>query len=175
MSPAPQKPSAPAPMIRLNKLVRASRERVWAAWTDPDQFCQWWAPGPTEICRVVHIDLRVGGAFRFEMESKGKPMGSYGTYTRVEAPSVLAFTWTWEQMPEFGGDSLVTIELIETENPYEDGPATEVVFTHEKLRTAAERSEHTTGWWNTLRALGYHVRGIDPREAMYGGSESAKA
>ena len=56
---------------------------------------------------------------------------------------------------------------------YGDGPATEIVLTHEGLNTPVERSEHTGGWWGCLKALGYFVRGIDPREAMYG--QPAKA
>lgn len=155
--------------IRLNKLVRAPRQRVFEAWTQPEQIAAWFAPEPDTVCRDVTLEPEVGGAFRFAMESpKGLHVGG-GTITAFDPPNKLAYSWSWEGMPDFGHDSHVTIELFEAENPYDDGrPATEVVLTHERLATASERSEHTGGWWASLRALGFYVRGVDPREAMFG-------
>ncbi|MEM1208071.1 MAG: SRPBCC domain-containing protein [Planctomycetota bacterium] len=161
-------PPAPANAIRLNKLVRAPRERVYQLWTDPVAFPKWFAPGPNTACRDVTMDVRVGGAFRFAMNDGSKDHVGIGAYTVVDPPNTLAFTWSWEGMPDFDGDSLVTIRFFDAANPHDDGPGTEVVLTHERLDSAVERSEHTGGWWDTLRALGYFARGVDPREAMYG-------
>ncbi|MEM9913965.1 MAG: hypothetical protein AAF911_03280 [Planctomycetota bacterium] len=47
------------------------------------------------------------------------------------------------------------------------------LFYNDIRRNAAERGEHSGGWWSCLRALGYHVRGVDAREAMYGQSAEA--
>ncbi|MEM1097591.1 MAG: SRPBCC domain-containing protein [Planctomycetota bacterium] len=153
--------------IRLHKLVRASRERVFEAWTTPEQMCEWFAPEPDIVCKDVSIEPKVGGAFRFTMQSPNATHTGGGTITAFDRPTKLAYTWSWEGMPDFGADSLVTIELFEAQNPYDpEQPATEVVLTHAKLNSAAERSEHTGGWWGTLRALGFYVRGVDPREAM---------
>ncbi|MEM8782252.1 MAG: SRPBCC domain-containing protein [Planctomycetota bacterium] len=160
--------------IRLNKLVRASRERVFEAWTNPDQLAVWFAPDADTTCNDVTIEPRVGGTFRFCMtSSNGKHTGG-GKFTVFDPPNVLAYTWSWEEQPDFGADSLVTIELHEAENPYDEGqPATEVILTHERLKTAVERSEHTGGWWGALRGLGFYVRGVDPKTAMSGASSVA--
>ncbi|MEM1445134.1 MAG: SRPBCC domain-containing protein [Planctomycetota bacterium] len=157
----------PGTTVRLHKLVRASRERVFEAWTTPEQMCVWFAPEPDIVCTDVTMEPRVGGAFRFTMQSPKASHTGGGTITAFDRPNKLAYTWSWEGMPDFGANSQVTIELFEAENPYDpEQLATEVVLTHERLPSAAERSEHTGGWWGTLRALGYYVRGIDPREAM---------
>jgi uncharacterized protein YndB with AHSA1/START domain len=159
----------PLPSIRLHKLVRASKPRVYEALTRAEEFPRWFAPGPNEHCGEVIVEPWVGGRFRFEMAGgDGQTHIGVGTFTEVVENEKLSYTWTWENNPDFGGDSQVTFELLDAENPYDDGPATEVILTHDKLPSAAERSEHTGGWWNTLRALGYHVRGVDPRQAMYG-------
>jgi glutathione S-transferase len=159
----------PDPMIRLTKLIRAPREKVFDAWLDPDAFRRWWAPGPTEDLTELVIEPKVGGALRIVMGNNDQQHIGVGTYTVIDRPDTLAFRWTWETMPDFGADSLVTLRFLDAPNPYDDGqPATELILTHENLPTAAERSEHTGGWWNTLRALGYWARGTDPREAMYG-------
>lgn len=166
-------PPAPANAIRLNKLVRASRERVFQLWTDPAEFPKWFAPGPQTACEVTALDARVGGAFRFSMNDGSNDNVGVGEYTVVDPPHALAFTWSWENAPDFGANSLVTLHFFDAPSPYDDGPATEVVLTHERLDSAVERSEHTGGWWNTLRALGYHARGVDPREAMYGSAAAS--
>jgi uncharacterized protein YndB with AHSA1/START domain len=170
----------PAPMIRLNKLVQAPAQRVYDAWLDPAQMKRWWLPDTSAAACDVQIDPRVGGAFRINMGTAEKPFVAVGKYTVMDPPRRLAFTWSWEQTPGFADDSLVTIEFYEIDNPRHpphgedqgDGTshssprATEIVFTHERLNTALSRSDHTGGWWSALVALGYHVRGIDPREAM---------
>jgi uncharacterized protein YndB with AHSA1/START domain len=54
--------------VRVNHVFDAPREVVFAAWTDPDQVAQWWAPAGFEIPRdSVVIEPRVGGRFHLTM------------------------------------------------------------------------------------------------------------
>ncbi|MBB6430106.1 SRPBCC family protein [Algisphaera agarilytica] len=163
-------PTQPSAMIRLHKHVQASPARVFEALTTAEQYTHWFAPDPNVTCGEVLIEPRVGGRFRFEMVTPdGSKHVGVGTFTEVIENQKISYTWSWESQPDFGANSQVTWELFETENHYAPGePATEIVLTHDKLHTSAERSEHTGGWWQCLRALGYHVRGVDPREAIYG-------
>lgn len=86
------------------------------------------------------------------IDPEGNPHVGSGKFTQVIENQKISYTWSWQDMPDFGANSLVTFELFDAENPYDkDQPATEIVLTHEKLNTAAERSEHTGGWWNCLR------------------------
>jgi uncharacterized protein YndB with AHSA1/START domain len=51
----------------LERNIKASPERVFDAFTDPDQLRQWWWPkGFT--CPAAEVDLRVGGMYRLAME-----------------------------------------------------------------------------------------------------------
>lgn len=44
----------------------ASRARVFAAWTDPEQLARWW--GPNGFTNTFHeCDVRPGGAWRYVM------------------------------------------------------------------------------------------------------------
>jgi uncharacterized protein YndB with AHSA1/START domain len=50
----------------LVRVLDAPRDAVYAAWTDPAAFCQWF--GPAGFTCVVHeMDVRVGGRARFDM------------------------------------------------------------------------------------------------------------
>jgi len=54
--------------IVLVRVLDAPREAVFAAWTDPDDFCQWFGPeGFT--CTIREMDVRPGGRARFDMAS----------------------------------------------------------------------------------------------------------
>ncbi len=49
--------------LEVARVIRAPRERVWRAWTDPRRFERWWVPAPAR-CRVEAMELVPGGAFR---------------------------------------------------------------------------------------------------------------
>jgi uncharacterized protein YndB with AHSA1/START domain len=51
----------------LERSIKASPERVFDAFTDPDQLKQWWWPNGFS-CPAAEVDLRVGGTYRIAME-----------------------------------------------------------------------------------------------------------
>lgn len=54
----------------VSRLLRAPRERVWTAFTDPAQLGQWWGPKGFEI--VVHrAAMEPGGVFLYSMDPPG--------------------------------------------------------------------------------------------------------
>src|SRR6476646_6427211 len=54
--------------IVLVRVLDATREAVFTAWTDADAFCQWFGPeGFT--CTVREMDVRPGGRACFDMTS----------------------------------------------------------------------------------------------------------
>ena len=55
-------------VLVISREFAAPIERVWKCWTDPSQFCQWFAPRPY-TCPDCRIDLRPGGEMYLEMES----------------------------------------------------------------------------------------------------------
>jgi uncharacterized protein YndB with AHSA1/START domain len=56
--------------LRIDRVIRAPRTRVWKAWTDPLDLASWWLPAPTH-CRVEHLDVVPGGAFVTSMSDDG--------------------------------------------------------------------------------------------------------
>lgn len=54
--------------VVLVRVLDATRDAVFAAWTDAAAFCQWFGPdGYT--CTVHEMDVRPGGRARFDMTS----------------------------------------------------------------------------------------------------------
>jgi uncharacterized protein YndB with AHSA1/START domain len=54
--------------IVLVRVLDAARDAVFAAWTDPDAFCQWFGPDGF-TCTVREMDVRPGGRACFDMIS----------------------------------------------------------------------------------------------------------
>ena len=54
--------------IVLVRVLDASRDAVFAAWTDADAFGQWFGPDGF-TCTVYEMDVRPGGRARFDMTS----------------------------------------------------------------------------------------------------------
>jgi uncharacterized protein YndB with AHSA1/START domain len=56
--------------LALERVIRAPRDVVWRAWTDPSRLEKWWVPAPT-VCRVDRLDVRPGGALVTRMSDDG--------------------------------------------------------------------------------------------------------
>jgi uncharacterized protein YndB with AHSA1/START domain len=54
--------------VVLVRVLDAPRAAVFAAWTDPDAFCQWFGPDGF-TCVVTEMDVRPGGRALVEMTS----------------------------------------------------------------------------------------------------------
>ncbi len=53
--------------ITIDRTFKAALDPVWAAWTQADILCQWWAPKPYE-CVIKSLDFREGGRWLYYMQ-----------------------------------------------------------------------------------------------------------
>jgi uncharacterized protein YndB with AHSA1/START domain len=136
------------PVLQLNRIVPASRERVFAAWTTPEAIKVWFGP---DSCRVldVQVDLRVDGEYCFSLSTEDLgEIKVHGRYLEVTPPTKLIYTWRWEGNPELTvGTSLVTVEFTSA------GTFTEIRLTHEQLPSIESRDDHGRGWSGTFDKL----------------------
>lgn len=133
--------------LQLKRTFAAPREKVFRAWTDPEELKKWWGP-PGYGTPSAEVDLRVGGKYRLGMRKlpEGPVFYLAGTYREVRPPERLVYTWRWEAEPELG-DTLVTVEF------HDRGGSTEIVLTHELFPTEKARQEHERGWSGGLDNL----------------------
>lgn len=157
-------------IVRVSRTYGAPREQVFAAWTEPELFTQWFRPagGVSE----AELDVRPGGKYRITMDPQGSlpgPATIVGTYLEVEVPERLVFTFSWELPSEVGQagleglfemdelhagveqlarlDSRVTVQFLQLEG------ATEVTVTHERIPEPNLRAFHIFGWQMVLERL----------------------
>jgi glutathione S-transferase len=134
--------------LEIKRFIRASRDRVYAAWTDPAQLKKWFGPENVKTRDLV-ADARVGGQFRWDLtDQEGKEITIFGEYREVEPGNKIVFTWRLEQDEDWKNhNSIVTVELFDRE----DG--TEVRLTHQKLPNEVSRDDHEQGWNSVLNKL----------------------
>jgi len=145
--------------LRVKKLIKAKRDRVFAAWTTPDLMKRWYAPDEMTVPNAVS-DLRVGGVYRIEM--KGRLMGEEasgtvtGKYIKIIPGQLLVFTWRWEGDPS--SETVVTVELAEVSG------GTEVTVTHDRFSSSNARNKHEYGWTGCLENLASYWRQNEQRQ-----------
>jgi uncharacterized protein YndB with AHSA1/START domain len=76
----------------ITRVINAPREKVYRAWTDPEQLKQWFAPKPWTT-PVAELDVRAGGSNLIVMRGPdGKDFPNRGVYLEVVPNERLVFT-----------------------------------------------------------------------------------
>lgn len=117
--------------------VRASRDTVFAHFTDPVRMVEWFGHAAT-------LDPRPGGTYRVEVTRSDTAIGAF---VEVDPPSRVVFTFGWES-GELVPPGSSTVEVTLTE----DGDGTIVRLEHRGL-PAASVERHGQGWTRHLDQL----------------------
>jgi uncharacterized protein YndB with AHSA1/START domain len=130
--------------LSVTKVIPASQEAVFRAWTEPDQMKRWSCPEGAEIGELS-VNLEVGGAFRIAMNGEdGSSYTAFGTYREIDAPNRLVYTWDWEQPDHAVGETIVTVNFTDL------GGSTEVIVEHDLFPSAEAAEGHRQGWTSCI-------------------------
>jgi uncharacterized protein YndB with AHSA1/START domain len=84
-------PATPDCEIVSSRIVNASRDIVYTAWTDPNHLKNWW--GPAGFTNTFNeFDLRPGGKWSFIMHGPDK--GNYHNeceFIKIDKPALIAW------------------------------------------------------------------------------------
>lgn len=99
--------------IRLHRVLKAPPEKVYRAFLDADALSRWLPPYGF-LCRVEHVDARVGGTFRmaFRNYTTGHAHSFGGEFLELEPSRKLVYTDRFDD-PNLPGEIKVTVELTE--------------------------------------------------------------
>ena len=95
--------------VTIETIAKAPINKVWSAWTSPEDIKQWNAASDDWHTTQAVVDLREGGAFSSRMEAKDGSFGFdfAGTYTKIVPNELLEFTF---------GDRAAKVEFLNGEN-----------------------------------------------------------
>jgi uncharacterized protein YndB with AHSA1/START domain len=100
-------------VIRLHRVLKATPERVYRAFLDPDAMAKWLPPNGF-TGKVHEMDARVGGAHRmsFTNFTTGKSHSFGGTYLELTPNELIRYTDKFDD-PNLAGEMQVTVTLKE--------------------------------------------------------------
>lgn len=91
--------------ITVETHVKATPDKVWGAYTNPEDIMQWNTASEDWHTTRSTVDLRVGGAFSSRMEAKDGSFGFdfAGSYTRIVPQELLEFSF---------GERMAVVEFL---------------------------------------------------------------
>jgi uncharacterized protein YndB with AHSA1/START domain len=143
--------------LEVRRVIRASRERIFEAWTRPEQIQKWFGP-PNVIMVAAQADVVEGGHYNIQTtvgpsgpgESEEiRRAGVTGEYLNVIPNLLLRFTWRADWSP--GAETIVTVQLQDVEG------GTEVIVKQERFTDDVWRSRHEQGWTGALDKMAAYL------------------
>ena len=133
----------------VRRTIRATAERLFDAWTQPEQLKKWWGPQAVE-CIDAEVDLKVRGRYRIANRfPDGKVLWISGEFEAIERPRKLVYTW--RVAADAGPSERVTVSFEAR------GQDTEIIVTHERIPNTAMRDRHEQGWSGCLEGLAEYI------------------
>ena len=129
--------------ITIETLVRAPIDKVWRAYTSPEDIIQWNAASDDWHTTSSSVELRVGGIFSSRMEAKDGSFGFdfAGTYTKIIPNELIEYAF---------GDRTASVQFMQTS----DGVKVRITFVAETEHSVEEQEQ---GWQAILNKFASHV------------------
>jgi uncharacterized protein YndB with AHSA1/START domain len=129
----------PESVAVVERLLTATPDEVYDEWIDPTALLEWMCPRPAR-CLRVEADPRIGGRLRIDIEDGGAQFCVFGTYTELDRPTRLGFTWTCSTWPDPTLRSHVLVTLTA------QGPDRTLMTIQHTALTADLVDQHLRGW-----------------------------
>ena len=134
------------------RIIPATPERIWSAWTSPSELPAFFAhPGTSFQRETLTMDVRPGGALRLTViEADGERVTTDAVYVDVDEPALLSWHWT---VAGAAGAGVTTIALTEVAG------GTEVTSRMVGHLGPAAAIGYRRGATASLEALEHHIAG----------------
>ncbi|WP_327178250.1 SRPBCC domain-containing protein [Streptomyces sp. NBC_01335] len=130
--------------IDITRVLDAPRQRVFRAWTDPEDFAAWYGGDAEVPLDRMFMDVRPGGNWSLVLVVPGIEMPFHGTYLEVADPERIVFTLQDATAPESAGE---TVTATFHERP---GGTTELVFQQRGGHLTAEQYAAAEDGWEAF-------------------------
>ncbi|HVC17004.1 MAG TPA: SRPBCC family protein [Rhodanobacter sp.] len=133
--------------IQLHRVLRATPERLYRAFIDPDAMAKWLPPNGF-TGKVHHMEARVGGGYKmsFTNFTTGKSHAFGGTYLELEPGERLRYSDQFDD-PNLPGQMVTTVSLAKV------SCGTELKVVQEGIPDAIPVEACYLGWQESLALL----------------------
>lgn len=133
--------------VQFHRVLRATPERVYRAFLDPDAMAKWLPPNGF-TGKVHSMDARVGGSYKmsFTNFSSGKSQSFGGEYSELVPNELIRYTDKFDN-PGLPGEMKVTVRLKKV------SVGTEMNIVQEGIPDAIPAEACVLGWQESLTLL----------------------
>jgi uncharacterized protein YndB with AHSA1/START domain len=133
--------------VRLHRVIRAPRERLYRAFLDADAMAKWLPPNGF-TGKVHQMDARVGGAWRmsFTNFTTGHSHSFGGQYLELVPHERIRYTSRFDD-PNLPGEMQTTVSLVQTSF------GTELTAVQENIPAIIPVEACYLGWQESLTLL----------------------
>lgn len=138
----------PTNTVKLHRVLRATPERVYRAFLDPEAMVKWLPPNGF-TAKVHHMDAKVGGTYRmsFTNFSTGHVQAFGGEYLELVPNQRIRHTDRFDD-PNLPGELVTTVAIVQV------SCGTELNVTQEGIPEAIPAEACYLGWQDSLTLLG---------------------
>ena len=137
----------------VTRVLKATPEKVYKAWTDPALIAKWFYPNERWDRCDPEVEPMVGGKYNITMvHSDGDKVGMKGKVVEMVSNEKLVFTFLDKDSDDFSQESVVTVTLKAV------AEGTELTLVHSKLASADLKSNVSQGWDGCLNMLGNFIQ-----------------
>jgi uncharacterized protein YndB with AHSA1/START domain len=137
--------------VAMTRVFNAPRHLVFDAWTKPELLKRWLGVGGGWTMVVCDVDLKVGGAYRYEWRGpEGEKLAIGGVYREIRRPERIVCTEMFDE-PWQQGEAIDTTVLIEKDG--KTTVTTTVLAPSREARDAVLKTGMTDGVGRSYDAL----------------------
>jgi uncharacterized protein YndB with AHSA1/START domain len=142
--------------VQLHRVLRATPERIYRAFVDPDAMVKWLPPNGF-TGKVHQMDAKIGGAYKmsFTNFSSGSSHSFGGTYVELNPHERIRYTSKFDN-PGLPGEMTTTVTLRRV------SVGTELKVVQEGIPSAIPAEACYLGWQESLVLLGKLVEAEIP-------------
>lgn len=146
--------------IEVSRRFAAPRDLVFRAFTEPELMQRWLLGPPGWTMPVCEMDLRVGGAYRWEWQSETEDarFGFHGTFLEVVVPERLVETQYYDPGSLGGEMGFCTCTLVFAEVADETLVTTRIAYETPEAMQAALATGMTKGMEMSYQQLDLVLR-----------------
>jgi uncharacterized protein YndB with AHSA1/START domain len=156
--------------LTIIRVLDAPIEKIWAAWTEPEQVKKWW--GPKDFAAPdARVDLRVGGKYLFCMRGQAGPnmpeqdFWSTGTYTEIVPLRRLVYMDSFSDAEgnivppsAYGMTDLPEVMRVTVEFEQMEDGMMKMTLTHDGAPAGKQADDMKTGWNQSFDKLAESLR-----------------
>jgi len=136
--------------LEITEDFDCGKEKLYQAWTEPEQLKQWWKPMDRQLTNVTN-EIKEGGKVSYVFDDNS--LAIEGQYEKVLDHELLEYTWNWHVSTDQVEDAHYKLKV---HFGGDDQRATLTII-QEGFDTKDSIHPHEQGWRNALQQLKAYV------------------